>query len=111
MAKDFGGLGVSSLRDLNICLLASWVKRYQFSEGKLWKELIDYKYLTSQANIFCTREANNSQFFKGFLWAARAASVGYRWKIWNGRKVRFWEDNWLGHSSLAVQFLGALYHC
>jgi hypothetical protein len=24
MAKDFGGLGVPSLRDLNIYLLASW---------------------------------------------------------------------------------------
>jgi hypothetical protein len=32
MAKDFGGLGVPNLRDLNICMLASWVKRYQ--EGR-----------------------------------------------------------------------------
>jgi hypothetical protein len=104
MAKDFGGLGVPGLRDLNICLLASWVKRYHFGDGKLWKELIDYKYPTSQPNILCTRETNSSQFFKGFMWAARAASVGYRWKIGNGKRVRFWEDNWLGHSSLAVQF-------
>jgi hypothetical protein len=104
MAKDFGGLGVPGLRDLNICLLASCVKRYHFGDGKLWKELIDYKYPTSQPNILFTRETNSSQFFKGFMWAARAASVGYRWKIGNGKRVRFWEDNWLGHSSLAVQF-------
>jgi hypothetical protein len=63
MAKDFGGLGVPGLRDLNICLLASWVKRYHFGDGKLWKELIDYKYPTSQPNILCTRETNSSQFF------------------------------------------------
>lgn len=30
--------------------------------------------------------------------------VGYKWKIGNGKKVLFWEDNWLGPSSLAVQY-------
>jgi hypothetical protein len=33
MRKEFGGLGVPNLRDLNICLLGSWVKRY-FSDGE-----------------------------------------------------------------------------
>jgi hypothetical protein len=31
--------------------------------------------------------------------------LGYRWKIDNGEKVLFWEDNWLGTSCLAIQFL------
>lgn len=26
MRKEFGGLGIPNLRDLNICLLASWIK-------------------------------------------------------------------------------------
>jgi hypothetical protein len=30
--------------------------------------------------------------------------MGYRWKIGNGKKIRLWEDNWLGSSSLAIQF-------
>jgi hypothetical protein len=30
--------------------------------------------------------------------------MGYRWKIGNGRRIRSWEDNWLGSSSLAIQF-------
>jgi hypothetical protein len=38
------------------------------------------------------------------MWAASAAKLGFRWKIENGRKVKFWKDNWLGHSSLAIQF-------
>jgi hypothetical protein len=37
-------------------------------------------------------------------WAAKAARLGYRWKIGNGEKILFWEDNWLGTSSLAIQF-------
>jgi hypothetical protein len=38
------------------------------------------------------------------MWAAQAAKMGYRWKVGNGRKIRLWEDNWLGSSSLAIQF-------
>jgi hypothetical protein len=104
MAKDFGGLGVPNLRDLNICLMASWIKRYQEGGGKLWRELIDNKYPTSNPNIFCSSHNRSSQFFKGLMWAAKAAEMGYRWKVGNGKKIKFWEDNWLGHSSLAVQF-------
>jgi hypothetical protein len=104
MLKEFGGLGIPSLRDLNTCLLASWVKRYQADDGKLWKDLIDFKYNTSKPNIFFARDTNSSQFFKGFVWAAKAASMGFKWKIGNGNKVKFWEDNWLGPSSIAIQF-------
>ena len=55
MCKDFGGLGVPNLRDLNLSLLASWVKRYQTDGGKLWKDLIDFKYDTGNPNLFATR--------------------------------------------------------
>jgi hypothetical protein len=104
MLKEFGGLGIPSLRDLNTCLLASWVKRYQADRGKIWRDLIDFKYKTDRPNIFDTKDANCSHFFKGFMWAARAAKVGFRWKVGDGRKIKFWEDNWLGSSSLAIQF-------
>jgi hypothetical protein len=50
--KDFGGLGIPSLRDLNISLLGSWIRRYHADNGKLWKEVIDFKYNTSKPNIF-----------------------------------------------------------
>lgn len=46
MCKDFGGLGIPNLRDLNISLLASWLRRYKSDKNKLWKELIDFKYDT-----------------------------------------------------------------
>jgi hypothetical protein len=34
--KEFGGMGVPDLRDLNMCLLASWVHKYHDAEGRLW---------------------------------------------------------------------------
>jgi hypothetical protein len=38
------------------------------------------------------------------IWAASAAKLGHRWKIGNGNKVKFYEDNWLGPSILAIQY-------
>jgi hypothetical protein len=38
------------------------------------------------------------------MWTAKAAQMGFRWKIGNGEKVKFWEDNWLGNSSLSIQY-------
>jgi hypothetical protein len=30
--------------------------------------------------------------------------MGYRWKVGDGVRVRFWEDLWLGSSSLAIHY-------
>lgn len=35
MCKEYGGLGIPCLKDLNICLLASWLKRYNSDKDKL----------------------------------------------------------------------------
>jgi hypothetical protein len=42
MEKEFGGLGVPSLRELNLCLLGSWVRRYFVDNEETWKQLIDF---------------------------------------------------------------------
>jgi len=34
----------------------------------------------------------------------QAAHMGIRWVVGNGRKVIFWEDQWLGNTSLAILF-------
>jgi hypothetical protein len=66
--------------------------------------MLDFKYRTKNPNIFQTNTRGASPFFRGFMWAALAAGMGYRWIIGDGKKIRFWEDNWLGSSSLAIQY-------
>lgn len=80
------------------------MRRYPVDDGKLWKQVIDEKYNTDRPNIFYSNDLGASQFFKSLMWAAKAAKMGYRWKIGDGRKIKFWEDNWLGSSSLEIQF-------
>jgi hypothetical protein len=33
MKQEYGGLGISNLQDLNICLIGSWIRRYINGEG------------------------------------------------------------------------------
>ena len=87
MCKEFGGLGIPNLRDLNICLLGCWLKGYQVDDNKFWKKLVDHKYRTKEPNIFRSNTQGASNFFKGVIWAANAAKVGYVWKIGNGRRL------------------------
>ena len=102
--NEFGGLGVPNIADMNLCLLASWIKRYQLHEDKMWKKIIDHKYEVNDPNIFSSSSGNVSPFWKGVLWASKEAKMGYQWKVGNGRKIKFWEDPWFGDSSLAIQY-------
>jgi hypothetical protein len=65
MEKDFRGLGVSNLRELNLCLLGYWIRRYSLDKDKLWKQIVDYKYDTSSPNIFACGDRGVSNFWKG----------------------------------------------
>lgn len=62
MRKEFGGMGIPNLQDLNLCLIGSWIKRYIFSEGSLWKRVMDSKYNTKRPNILCCNDPHPSQF-------------------------------------------------
>ena len=104
MKKDFGGMGIPNLQDLNLCLIGSWIKRYIQGEGSLWKRVIDSKYNTKNPIILSCHEAHPSTFWKEVLWAAKAVKVGYRWHVGNGKSIKFWEDIWFGNSPFATQF-------
>jgi hypothetical protein len=71
--------------------------------------LIDFKYKTDMPNILTCPDTERSNFWKGVMWAARAAKMGYRWKVGSGSKIRFWEDLWIGSSSLAIQYWEVYY--
>jgi hypothetical protein len=69
MKKDFGGLGVLNMKDLNLCLLRNWIKRYIKDEGKIWRKVIDSKYCISD-NILHSDGRQASPFWKGVMLAA-----------------------------------------
>jgi hypothetical protein len=52
MKKEYCGLGIPNMREMNLCLLGSWLRRYTLDENKLWKQVVDSKYRTDNPNIF-----------------------------------------------------------
>jgi hypothetical protein len=71
------GVWVPCLKDLNLCMLGSWVKRFIKDEGKLWKNLVEKKYC-SNGNIFYADTGHASSFGKWVILAAKAVKLGYR---------------------------------
>lgn len=65
---------------------------------------MDHKYKTKEPNVFCCPDVGSSPFWKGVLWAMQAAHMGIQWVVGNGERIRFWEDHWLGNTSLAIIF-------
>jgi hypothetical protein len=66
--------------------------------------LIDFKYNTGSPNLFTCRESGGSNFWKGVLWTSRVAKMDYKWKLGKGTRIHFWEDVWIGTTSLAIQY-------
>jgi hypothetical protein len=44
MMKNYGGLEILDIKDLNLCLLGSWIKRYIMNENKPWRSIVEGKY-------------------------------------------------------------------
>ena len=70
----------------------------------MWRKIVEYKYNGNNPSIFCNPEINTSPFWKGILWAYKAAHLGISWKVGDGKTIRFWEDTWMGNCCLATQF-------
>jgi hypothetical protein len=102
--KEMGGLEIPDMRSLNMVLLSSWVFRYHLNSNSIWTKLVDFKYKTTKPNIFCCSDVGVSPFWKGVIWAMQAAHMGIKWVVGNGKKIRFWEDQWLENTSLAILY-------
>lgn len=102
--KELGGFGIPDMRNLNMALLNSWIFRYSLQAESIWTRIIDYKYKNNNPNILCCNDTAVSPFWKGIMWALKAAKMAIKWLVGNGEKIRFWEDHWFGNSSLEIQF-------
>jgi hypothetical protein len=62
MKKEYEGLGVPDLRELNLCLLGSWIRIYIFV---IKTKSGNIKYKTESSNILCCKDIGASNFLAG----------------------------------------------
>jgi hypothetical protein len=107
-AQRSGGLGIEVLELKNKCLLSKWLFKLINEEG-IWQELLQNKYLSQKTLSQVQAKPMDSPFWKGLMRAKEDFFARGSFKIGDGSEVRFWEDVWLGTTSLAARY-PMLYH-
>jgi hypothetical protein len=101
--KDQGGLGIQDLEVKNTALLGKWLFRLLTEDG-VWQTLLRRKYIGSKALSQVFWKPGDSHFWAGLM-AMKKHFFGHgKFSIKDGSEVRFWEDKWLGSTSLRVQY-------
>lgn len=60
------------------------------------------KYRLNEAGpMVISHKHRASPIWRGFEWASTLLTKGTRWRVQDGRRVRFWEDNWLNDRPLS----------
>jgi hypothetical protein len=106
--EDQGGLGIEVLELKNKCLLSKWLFKILTEEG-MWQQLLSNKYLKNQTLAHVEGKPTDSPFWKGLMRVKDDFFSRGFFKVGNGSDTRFWEDIWLGDTSLAQQY-PALYN-
>lgn len=104
--KDQGGLGIGNLLIHNKALLGKWVWRYQSERQVFWAQIIHSIYGTD-ANGWeagSARRATHRAPWKAISAVAQEINRGATHKLGNGRKIRFWHDQWLDARPLKDEF-------
>jgi hypothetical protein len=88
---------------MNTVLLAKCIFKLDRGENSMALEVLRRKYLKDKS--FCqSKQRGSSQFWQGLEKAREWYEKGTRWKVGNGKKVRFWHDIWLGNCPLKIKF-------
>ena len=106
--KDQGGLGIHDLQVKNSALLGKWLFKLLTSDG-VWQMILQCKYIGTKAISHVIWKPGDSHFW-GRLMATKKVFFCFGvFKIKDGSEIRFWDDTWLGNTTLRDQY-PALYN-
>jgi len=109
-SKEEGGLGLRDIQKFNVALLAKWKWRLGTENNGLWKQVLESKYgswrnlndpitLRSASRWWIDIHKVCGNTIQG-LWFDKS----FEWGVGEGKKVKFWEDKWVGEETLASRF-------
>ncbi|CAN6202116.1 unnamed protein product [Urochloa humidicola] len=99
LPKTDGGLGIRQLKTQNSCLLMKLLHRLHHPAGSSWA-----RWARSQIELATLSGNVHGAHWDGLRSLLPAYRIITRSSIRNGRSTAFWEDVWLGNSTLATQF-------
>lgn len=88
-------MGFKILRDFNMAMLAKQIWRLHIQPNSLLAKCYKAKYYPHNDVLNAPVHKNPSYAWRSLYQAKWIINKGSCWKIGNGHKVRFQEDNWL----------------
>lgn len=103
--KEFGGLGFTNTRVMNIALLCKWIYKLETGCKDACCELLRKKYMQrGGGGFFQSSDEGASQFWKGLHEVKKWMDLGSAYIVGDGKSTSFWNDVWLGETPLKTQF-------
>jgi hypothetical protein len=101
--KDQGGLGIHDLSVKNLALLDKWLLKLLTEDGT-WQTILKRKYIGQKALSQVLWKPGDSDFWAGLMAIKKFFFSLGTFSIKDGSEIRFWEDRWLGATSLREQY-------
>ncbi|RVW29580.1 Exonuclease 1 [Vitis vinifera] len=104
--KRKGGLGVRRLSTLNRALLCKWNWRFANERDTLWRCVISRKFGEEEGSWYTkdVREGFGVGFWKDIRKEGALLQNKVGFSMGNGRRVKFWKDNWCRNFTLCNSF-------
>ena len=108
--KELGGLGIGSIYALNRALLFKWVWRFQSQPHDLWAQVISHVHGVRGGLDGVAVGTGVSPWvgvlksLKGLMVKGVDMSGCCKRKVGDGRNVLFWQERWLGATTLKDRF-------
>jgi hypothetical protein len=97
--KDQGGLGIHDLSIKNSALLGKWLFKLLTEDGTL-QTILERKYIGQKALSQVLWKSGDSHFWAGLMATKKFFFSLGTFFINDGFEIMFWEDRWLGATSL-----------
>ena len=103
LSKRAGGLGIQELQIKNSALLGKWLFKLLTEDG-VWQSILRRKYIGSKALSQVYWKPGDSHFWAGLMATKKHFFRFGSFNIKDGSELRFWEDKWLGNTTLREQY-------
>jgi hypothetical protein len=92
--KKKGGLGIKSLKKMNLSLLCKWWWKLEIEDG-LWQKIVKHKYLKKDTIFTVSHKQSDSSIWADLLKVKKIYLQGRKVKTNDGRNTMVWNDTWL----------------
>ena len=99
--KKHGGLGIRSMKEMNVAFMAKLGLRLLTSKDELWAKVLRSKYIKGKTSLDKFSKKNiSSNVWQGIIAANTLLKEGLKARVYNGKDSLFWRDKWLGNTPL-----------